>query len=62
MWRAYLVCDGDFAIWMAAMLSAKMGIGNLTRNDSSRSIIIIQMANCSPLTSEMYSASAVFKV
>ena len=62
MCLAYFVCVGDFAISIAATLSARMGIGNRIRNPSSRSSSIVQIANCRHFTIAMYSDSAVLCV
>ena len=62
MCLAYFVCVGDFAISMAATLSANIGIGNLIRKPSSRSNNIVQIANCKHFTIAMYSDSAVLSV
>jgi hypothetical protein len=62
MCLAYFVCPGDFAIKIAATLSARIGIGYLTLNCSSRSRSTTQIANCKHLTIAIYSLSAVFSV
>jgi hypothetical protein len=60
--RAYFVCVGDFAINIAATLSAKIGIGNRTLKFISLSSNIVQIANCKHFTIAIYSDSAVLRV
>ena len=62
MCLAYFVCTGDFAIRIAAALSARIGIGYLTLNYNSRSSNMHHIANCIAFTIAMYSDSAVFVV
>jgi hypothetical protein len=55
-------CVGDFAINIAATLSAKIGIGSRALKFISLSSNIVQIANCKHFAIAIYPDSAVLRV